>query len=1308
MTTVIKLYNPNERPFGDLSNNSRHQIWVDGKVWKTVTNYIYASMLSTPLYRTILQNSPIKGRKKNTNIDDKVNQLIANAEGIQRRKLTQSEKAEIYRNAMSEVQTAGMNIDQVFNMYLGKEYFTTVRTAVEKAYNTKFSENEDLVHILLSTGYAPIHYVSNNTMLGGGPDGKGQNIIGITLMQIRHNLRVQAHERVKEQQDKLEENHIFTAYLAYKILLNELNRGKDIKQYLGKNAAEIVQLFQGGNEIGYVFNAVNTEINLIPEIVAMYRRGQFPDIATELKNPGTLGVVLRKKWIGKIAKNSEEARKNAIFSTYVKYEAKKVNQNLSEDQLETAYRQLITQAPSTDQYLALRDRVIKLYTSGSLSENCSAKIDHELNKINVPSASDIEEAEQSIISNELESEIEEKDHSSSSSLGENDPLKALLQTDDQSKKHNIIKRLQHYTGHAYKKYRKHDIEKLQDMLNKYETGKKKRKGGEYRLLATFQQRRINKETLEKISRDLENFKREGFTEVFTRNMEPISIRQIGEELLAHAQKMDGEVRPIRVVKKEWIPGGGKFEVVEEKTIQKTPVFKTKDGVIVFDDEGFPQQTGDFEEKEIIQRRRKWIPDPAMEPEKKVHFPETFEELENVRYIKPYGEPIRIFADPAKNDPQFVSFVPTANAPFTIDDIIYPNVSMYIVTSLLSTTGTTMSMKTGFRTISKGMSIQQAVKLLQKGSPPRFVDIDTANQIYTNENSKTFHHLLEVYAKIGIWEKFKDHELKDLLLITQNAKLVWADPTDTFLGIGTKEHPGQNIVGKLLMEKRAEIAESLDKEETIAIKPHMIEKFIERDRFMMNWINMRLRDMCGAVYQVKQYLWNVQKLDEEIDAKFATTVLDTIFQPCSYINEYIDKIDLPVPKYFVQQVANCGGMQFNIDIKLEKRIVDLKKSIEQEENSTSAVGPNLSKLREKHAEELRILLEDNEKPALRDEEIENEMNQFDKMLKKQRKKLRKSKSSNLANDLIQLKEIQKKLREEKWEELNAPKISESEANERLLNLQRRHAGMESGQMPLFQNVKSVKEERLRQLTSQLTQRRFEKRKMVTGYEIRLRDLAKVYWDRLVVMIYFLMQHIKSQEQGIKPIDLKLALAKIETLNSSEKICKRILVDERDNCIASALINLLAGIEKFKLSYAEDIPLGISDINLASSIIVNRNITKEDVEIVDEPGQQFLEEDGDFEMPDEADEDNMDPYADFEEVERKSYSDEEANFGFRKRTNRPNNDDLEIIKGELRNLDFRNSIVDELATYFVGAMNSIKNSSISKKVKTNRINFFATLR
>ena len=47
MTRVLKIFDPNDKPFGRLSNNYKQEIrFGDGNPCRSLTNYIYANLLS--------------------------------------------------------------------------------------------------------------------------------------------------------------------------------------------------------------------------------------------------------------------------------------------------------------------------------------------------------------------------------------------------------------------------------------------------------------------------------------------------------------------------------------------------------------------------------------------------------------------------------------------------------------------------------------------------------------------------------------------------------------------------------------------------------------------------------------------------------------------------------------------------------------------------------------------------------------------------------------------------------------------------------------------------------------------------------------------------------------------------------------------------------------------------------------------------------------------------------------------------------------------------------------------------------------
>src|SRR5258708_7634615 len=61
---VIKVFNPKDMPFGLLSNNYEFPIYIKNVEWKTVSHYVYANMLKTFAYKTVVKNSSIAELRK--------------------------------------------------------------------------------------------------------------------------------------------------------------------------------------------------------------------------------------------------------------------------------------------------------------------------------------------------------------------------------------------------------------------------------------------------------------------------------------------------------------------------------------------------------------------------------------------------------------------------------------------------------------------------------------------------------------------------------------------------------------------------------------------------------------------------------------------------------------------------------------------------------------------------------------------------------------------------------------------------------------------------------------------------------------------------------------------------------------------------------------------------------------------------------------------------------------------------------------------------------------------------------------------
>jgi len=195
----------------------------------------------------------------------------------------------------------------------------------------------------------------------------------------------------------------------------------------------------------------------------------------------------------------------------------------------------------------------------------------------------------------------------------------------------------------------------------------------------------------------------------------------------------------------------------------------------------------------------------------------------------------------------------------------------------------------------------------------FASIETIYSRYKKLQEDYETAFFKHYASLGLKIKFEEETLKNLLLVTGSANLVWGDKTNSILGKGP-DNKGYNFVGKKLMEIRSDIA--LDSErlkenivynkyDIVQIKHILSEPFIER------WMNMRIKDMCKTVNIMMNYI--KKKKEEEgvsdiidfLDEYFVRIVLDNIYKPCSSVFQSANSAaNKELPEYFKVAVRGC--------------------------------------------------------------------------------------------------------------------------------------------------------------------------------------------------------------------------------------------------------------------------------------------------------------------------------------------------------------------------------------------------------------------
>lgn len=1231
----IRIHSPHEFPFGPLSNDAMHPMHIDGKRWETVTNYVLSNMLLFPADRAALQYSPVKGSKKKTNVTDKLNQLVANAEARQNYKMLPQEVARFKEKVLADVEFQSMDLYGKYHYFLQQETISLLRTAVEKAYNAKIQNNPNLQAALRNTGNSPIFYISNNQNLGVGEDRKGHNLIGKALMQIRHNLRVASLIEAEKANKAKRVEALLNSYKAYTILQYELEHGNALTEYLGKNALEIIQHFEQTSDIP--LKSLGITDNYKEIIAQKIDKGNYPILEIDIEQtskgkPGYLPAFLRKENIRKFAVQQIQKRNNIIFDTYVQYYIMQNYPNMSQDEVKKATAQLASQAPSVAKYNTLKETVVGLYNRNILSvdhpKDTPSVIDlikEKLKQIHVPTKQEVKEAED--MRSQSVPRSQSKPASGATSSVENDPIKKLLD----AKTHSGVWRL----------------------TTKHKTAK------------TY-----------------------------------VIGEKIGEKPTP---------REIRILVQKYNDKGGKQ--------------------VLFNDAGQP-----------IGVTLKWYSETQIPTEDIVV--EEKEEVEQPHFIKPVGISVEIYPNVKQNKKSLQPLSPLYMGTFEVDQFKYPSVALFITAMLLTQVGVKTNLKTGERTYTRGMSVQKAYKMLltkDVAGQPSFYAPDVANHIYEQEKLNSFRELLSTYVRTAMKAKFSDRSLQNLLLLTGNAMILYTEPNDLYLGAGTKQNPGENLVGQILVKMRQEFRAQRKTEEFPVLDEVTLHKTLENDPFMYNWIKMRVYDMCKTVYRAKNYLWTTSKINEEITPNFIDHVLDYIFQPCGTLVAMSREITTGVPEYFVQLVRDCKGMKFRYTENFDQKIGDLQRKLLTLEFGKQAVSEPVNlEISEKKLAELERLKNSNaSQEKIEQAELEykntydafvkdvgikgadfeatqrkklskyreklfqpelswNEIyKRFNKLLKTQAKERKKEGISVTVapvlgdQAVINFLEKQKTERDNLWKNLTEPKLDQkeiikklSEYGEKLFQRYQKFRGLK----PRTKEAIACDTEKIEKIRKEIATLARRKKDEYNYHLLNMAQLSEAYWKKVVVMVYFLLDHLKGREKTMQ--NVREVIVKAEQLNSQKKKCQVpvSIGDKEDNCIASALVNILSGIKAFKFQY-NDVPLEKADIDLASSILLNSDISGDDVE--DVKIEEDVKVDVEF----------------VHDLGQEQGDTESAEFSMRKK-DKPISE-VETVRILLRELGAK-KLNKDLVKYFLGTVKTVKDYRLNSKVKTNRINFFATLR
>jgi len=336
--SAIELFNPNIMPYGPLSNNYKHVMSLHKKdsnqyeVWNTVTQFIYTNMIDNTKYRDIVKNTPVK---------------------------------------------------DIYDAYVRYSNISISDIVVKSLYTgllVKF-ENPDVQKILLNTGNGNILYESENNLLGVGVDGKGNNILGKYLVQIREEIR---------SKDMTEANNLYKAYVLYFILNNETFIYNDLSAFL-KNVMSFDKNYNNLDElINKYYTLFRGKASSVVELLnSLTSRENFentiktqPELKKLLKasinDPTLIIFYIRKERLKDLKSLYDTRLMNNIFDIYIDSVISKKYPELPREKYNQAKKDELSRLSAQD-YDNLKRRIFVLYENKKLPK----EILDQINKLNL-------------------------------------------------------------------------------------------------------------------------------------------------------------------------------------------------------------------------------------------------------------------------------------------------------------------------------------------------------------------------------------------------------------------------------------------------------------------------------------------------------------------------------------------------------------------------------------------------------------------------------------------------------------------------------------------------------------------------------------------------------------------------------------------------------------------------------------------------------------------------------------------------------------------------------------------------------------
>lgn len=1081
------------------------------------------------------------------------------------------------------------------------------------------------------------------------PSWNGLNLLGVCLTQLRHRENLAKAFQAKQILEARQREDILNVWRAENILLNEIqNKTKamdnivllsampfreaklyydstGIERFLGKSATEIVNTFPN----------IPDQPLLHDSIIRMYKRRKGPLAElyrSELNSPGSLAQHYYEKQQQENREKSHLQKMKDIIVMYTESIIEQMHPEFSPAEVTKAAGQLEWTAPSVEAYNILRAKIIKLYKERALPVEILERISMFIGDEDTKSGTKSEEQDENEDENE-DRESTSSSASSSASSDSDDPLKQLLGSEKDRKTH-YANRLAQYTGRAPRKYRKWSEEKLKSALKHYGGLYEKDANadqeqfsddelpeaqGEWILFAKTGRggekieigRRAEKPTMSeiedivkkynkrmkkqrpKITEDqvffITDFPQKGTTTIEIRHADG-TTEKFGE------YSRTGETHPIGISTTGLSVGdfvniqrpGGPYKIKAVSGSALTVINKAGLEIVISPSEILSKKPREelLQLKGILPERADIVSDynvkQIIRPSQVIvswsesigHMPFEHEDqidIDEPEIVPIHGMPIKVYTSVTENE--FGIFSPVYEKDFKVDGLVYPTVAHYITTCLIAATGMKIDAKSK-PAYTRGTTIKEAYNLINSSIlGTTMKPINDATQIWETRYSETFRDLLKEFSRIALTKKFTHSGMQNLLLLTGDKEIVWGDKHDAFLGVG-EEKSGSNTIGKLMIEIRENLKQHIDTKSSLALSkggvPYMhVMSFFLQDPFMRNWVRRRVKEMVSMVNKL-----HALTPEEELTPQFIDTVLREMYAPCNTVNslKQVEFSTLPMreipkkrkkdpvkvvpymPREFVIIVDECNGLPA-VEDTIFKTIEQKKEALALEEN------------------ELDLELRQNLVKSMNS--LEKEINLSREEVLKKIEEMEKTEAFQKKNAAEQNKE-----RAKVWRSMSRDVNTKLDKQAGKIT----HAVVDRQSIPAYQK-------RIKPLVEELLELYKERKGILKHRDRQYEEISIAYWERATASLFAIISLLENSDEN----DIRKLILGAEVLASEPSVCTNIgveLPDPMENCIASALVNILVSINRFteKYSLAGSKVEQALDFDLAVSILLGKSVKK----------------------------------------------------------------------------------------------------------------------